>query len=241
MEEFKINYKDLRGEEFNHVFRFPIGHICRPSAFSKPINCKFQKNLRDRFKNENLLKQANDFEIESLEDCKNQEEQLSTISSEEDQSPQLKATPSFNPQISDIARPKESKEEIIEEFMSNLKAPSEKPRQEKPATRILSGYPQNSTYIVGNDSPFKNYVIEVGTNPSELDFSPAYQSKFTHTSKPRVGIYSPEVRKAKIHRYRAKIQKWLRGEHKNKNLYYKRRAIAKNKKRIGGKFIKQVM
>ncbi|CAI2375015.1 unnamed protein product [Moneuplotes crassus] len=239
MEDFKICYRDLRGQVCNNTIYLPIGHASRPSAFTRISTPESQHKEQDLFKFEISLKDVNRPEIVESEQFKNQDEQFSTISSQEEEIPQLKATPSFNPQSSDVIQANESKEEIMAEFMSSLKAPSEKPRHEKQCMRVTSGNRKYSAELEGCETSSKTYLFEIGTNPSEIDFSPANCSQFSHLNKPRVGIYSQKVRMAKILRYKAKIQKWIRGEHKNKNLYYKRRTIAKNKKRVGGKFVKQ--
>lgn len=239
MEEFKLNYSALRGPVELDMTYLPIGHVSRPSAFSRISFSESQPNDAESFKFEISLKEVHDSDPERSEEGKNRGEQFSTISSQEEESPKLKATPSFNPENFDVFKPKETKEEIIAEFMSSLKAPSAKPRQEKLATRSASGFHQYSVGMDGCETSYRNYLLEIGTDPSDIDFSPAQTSKFSHLSRPKVGFYSPEIRRAKIQKYRRKIQRWLKGEHKNKDLYCKRRVIAKNKKRVGGKFVKQ--
>ena len=43
-------------------------------------------------------------------------------------------------------------------------------------------------------------------------------------------------RQEKIRKYKDKVQKWIRGENKNKDRYRLRSIIAKRKPRFGGKF-----
>ena len=53
------------------------------------------------------------------------------------------------------------------------------------------------------------------------------------------GKYSPQVRQQKIYKYKNKITKWRNGANNNKDLYSKRRKLAKLKVRVRGRFIKQ--
>lgn len=57
--------------------------------------------------------------------------------------------------------------------------------------------------------------------------------------EPTVGFYTKSERLAKIMKYREKIQRFLRGENKNKDRYILRSKIAKAKPRVGGKFAKK--
>lgn len=54
----------------------------------------------------------------------------------------------------------------------------------------------------------------------------------------KIGRYTAKERQEKIRRYKLKIQKWKLGLNANKDRYIKRRVIAKNKPRVGGKFVK---
>lgn len=237
MEEFKLDYNSLRGPAMPQYFTLPIGHVSRPSAFSRISSSESQQNEEESLKFEICLKSLVDGPSFKNEEAKRQDDQFSTISGCEVQTPKLAPTPSFNPECSDVFQPKESKEEIIAEFMNSLSAPSAKPRAEKAIGGFSSGNFQFSVNQ-GCEMSHRGYTLEVGTDLSDVDISPAQTSKFSHI-RPRVGFYTPEVRRAKILKYRAKIQRWLKGQHKNKDLYCKRRLIAKNKKRVGGKFVKQ--
>ena len=62
---------------------------------------------------------------------------------------------------------------------------------------------------------------------------------FSNSNSHQVGIYSKEERKRRIAKYRLKVQKFLKGENKNKDRYILRSKIAKAKPRIGGKFAKK--
>ena len=57
----------------------------------------------------------------------------------------------------------------------------------------------------------------------------------------QVGTYTRQERQAKIRKYKEKIQKWLKGENKNKDRYRLRSLIAKRKPRVGGKFATKTM
>ena len=69
---------------------------------------------------------------------------------------------------------------------------------------------------------------------SDKEPTPPVQSE----PKPR-GIYTQKERQEKIKKYKEKIQRWVRGENKNKDRYILRSKIAKQKPRVGGKFAKK--
>ena len=52
----------------------------------------------------------------------------------------------------------------------------------------------------------------------------------------KIGFYTMKERQEKIRKYKDKVQKWIRGENKNKDRYRLRSIIAKRKPRFGGKF-----
>ena len=216
----------------------PIGHAFRPSAFSRKIsskNCVEDKILKFQIS----LKEANEEQnVRHIEDPK-ENDVIRIISSANSKSPKLKTTPSFWPLNSDVLKPIETKEEIIAEFMDSLEAPSTKVRTPKPLLEMNNSMTWRDFKAGFFGCQAGKYDIEIGTNPSEIDISPSQMNRFPQECRPKIGYFTYEERKVKILKYKSKIQKWLKGEHKNKNLYYKRRSIARNKKRIHGKFIRQ--
>ena len=97
----------------------PIGHAYRPTAFSRTP-------LSNNDSNENC-RNLSAFWSKPTEDV----ECTSTISSEIVRMPALQTTPSFNPGCSDFTNQKESKDDIIAEFMAQLEGPTCKNRNEK--------------------------------------------------------------------------------------------------------------
>lgn len=79
---------------------------------------------------------------------------------------------------------------------------------------------------------------------NETTISHQDEKEETHSqpinSKFQIGIYTLQERQEKIRKYKMKIQKWRRGENKNKDRYILRSKIAKLKPRVGGKFAKKV-
>lgn len=137
--------------------------------------------------------------------------------------------PSFNPQNSCVAENLiETKDDMITDFMANLKGPSTKKREEKSAK--VNGIKISLNKIHASDGTSENMS-------TDIDLSPKC-NRFKLVSRPKIGFYTQEQRNHKILAYKLKIQKWIKGEHKNKDLYCKRRAIAKQKTRVGGKFVK---
>lgn len=92
-------------------------------------------------------------------------------------------------------------------------------------------------YIFSSNKPDRDSLSD---HTTKSDFTPKCSSRLdtTYSECKMVGAYTVKERQDKIRKYKLKIQKWRQGLNKNKDRYSKRRAIAKNKPRIGGKFVK---
>mmetsp|Transcript_13698 Transcript_13698/g.12142 ORF Transcript_13698/g.12142 Transcript_13698/m.12142 type:complete len:223 (+) Transcript_13698:33-701(+) len=197
----------------------PIGHNDRPSAFAKCSGSIISRKLSE-FSNKCL----------EVDEC------ISTINSDIVRTTDSRETPEYNSMVEMMEKQSETKEDIIAEFMEQLEAPSTKIHK-KCASKFTQSHVDYNTSVGG--SPTKRFGGEESYTMNNFHILLTKSSGFSHLSRPKIGFYTQEERKAKIYKYRAKIQKWKLGEHKNRDLYYRRRKIAKDKKRVGGKFVKQ--
>jgi len=129
---------------------------------------------------------------------------------------------------------------VANEFLDNLEGPSTKFRKLKASAHDLESLDLASNNKSTIDDELRMNSSETTRNEEFCRFSIGNSAK-KNDSDNCVGKYTQKERNEKIKKYKEKIQKWLKGEHKNKNRYIKRRNIAKNKPRVGGKFIKKCL
>jgi len=80
-------------------------------------------------------------------------------------------------------------------------------------------------------------ILKSDTTVSHCNSSESHEAD-SHDSH-RIGFYTKRERQERIAKYKAKLQRWMKGENKNKDRYVLRSKIAKQKPRIGGKFAKK--
>ena len=126
----------------------------------------------------------------------------------------------------------------VPEFVRNLEAPKVRRNSHKVSSAKTNG-DTSSSASKASDVGKEELSSDDITDASQIASPFGTNTRFTTDDQPkRVGFYTVKERQEKIRKYKEKILRWKRGEHKNKDRYIKRRVIAKNKPRVGGKFVK---
>jgi hypothetical protein len=229
-----------------------IGHPSRPSAFTR-IDSSLSFSLRIGHLN------ISDFQPQfrnighPFNKKFTQNENLAVVLEEKDclmdqsEPPAANLTPNFKPHkapetVRSFDIDSYNRDTIVSEFIESLEGPGTKMRTKKAAklqTLTIELTACSNTTI---EEDYKRKTKRL--TPKSNGFT--YCSEYTFDYFPqndggdhKIGRYTKKERIDKIRRYKEKVQKWLKGQNKNKDRYIKRRFIAKNKPRVGGKFIKK--
>lgn len=229
------------------VFRpvpLSIGHPCRPSAFNR-VNTNNMYNIgvgqltlsdmpnhfvRNIDYNKLIQQHQEIFSYPFYEDSKE------ASSSSTFQTPEFKPlncrVPSFG------GSDEKCNKNEVSEFLQNLQAPATKKARK---TELLHKANEDIREEMDKDdlSPGNSKFCTVDTYASEQSYSSPSLFKFYQIGQSQIGHYTKEERQEKIRRFKQKKLIWLQGKNKNRNRYMKRRLIAKNKPRVGGKFVKK--